>query len=55
LRCYRLPFANKIGIQYAWLTLALIMALTSIGPVVLIFKGQQWRARLGQPQFHKDI
>ncbi|KAI2463288.1 major facilitator superfamily domain-containing protein [Annulohypoxylon bovei var. microspora] len=52
---YALPFANRIGIQWAWITLALITALTSLGIVVLIFKGEQWRKRLGEPQFHKDI
>jgi uncharacterized membrane protein YhaH (DUF805 family) len=51
----RIPFASKIGIDWAWITLALIMALTSIGVVVLMFKGEKWRNKLGQPQFHKDI
>lgn len=51
----RIPFANEIGIDWAWITLALIMAVTSLGVVVLMFKGEKWRAKLGQPQFHKDI
>ncbi|KAI0889348.1 major facilitator superfamily domain-containing protein [Annulohypoxylon maeteangense] len=52
---YALPFANRIGVQWAWITLALITALTSIGIIVLMFKGEQWRKRLGKPQFHTDI
>jgi hypothetical protein len=50
-----LPFANEITIQWAWVTLALITAVTSLGIVVLMIKGEAWRKRLGQPQFHKDI
>ncbi|KIW90026.1 uncharacterized protein Z519_09456 [Cladophialophora bantiana CBS 173.52] len=52
---YALPFANEITIQWAWVTLALLTAVTSMGIVVLMFKGEEWRKRLGQPQFHKDI
>ncbi|KAK3937835.1 major facilitator superfamily domain, general substrate transporter [Diplogelasinospora grovesii] len=52
---YVLPFAAKIGIQYAWITFALITVLFSLGVVVLMFKGEGWRKKLGQPQFHKDI
>ena len=51
----RIPFANSIGIDWAWITLALITALTSLGVVVLMFRGEKWRMKLGQPQFHKDI
>lgn len=50
-----LPIANRIGIEWAWLTFALITILSSSGLVVLIFNGEKWRERLGQPQFHKDI
>ncbi|KAI1089544.1 major facilitator superfamily domain-containing protein [Rostrohypoxylon terebratum] len=52
---YALPFANRIGVQWAWITLGLIIALTSLSIIVLLFKGEQWRKRLGEPQFHKDI
>ncbi|KAF2099237.1 MFS general substrate transporter [Rhizodiscina lignyota] len=52
---YALPFANRIGIEWAWLTMALITVLASVGIVVLMFRGERWRERLGQPQFHKDI
>jgi hypothetical protein len=51
----RLPFASKIGIDWAWITLALITAFTSLGVVALMFRGEAWRKKLGQPQFHKDI
>jgi hypothetical protein len=51
----RLPFANRIGIDWAYITLALITACTSLGIIVLMYKGEQWRKMLGQPQFHKDI
>jgi hypothetical protein len=52
---FRLPFANEIGLEWAWFTLALITAVASVGIVVLMFKGEAWRHKLGQPQFHKDI
>ncbi|OAA63411.1 Major facilitator superfamily domain, general substrate transporter [Niveomyces insectorum RCEF 264] len=52
---YAIPFANRIGIEWAWITLALITAVTSLSTIVLMVKGEQWRVRLGQPQFHKDL
>lgn len=55
IRVSRLPFANRIGIDWAYITLALITAFTSLGIIVLMFKGEKWRKMLGQPQFHKDI
>ncbi|KAI1460428.1 major facilitator superfamily domain-containing protein [Annulohypoxylon moriforme] len=52
---YALPFANRIGVQWAWITLALITTLASLGIIVLMLKGEQWRKKLGEPEFHKDI
>ncbi len=50
-----IPFANRIGIEWAWTTFALITAVAFGGIIILMFKGEQWRKRLGQPQFHMDI
>lgn len=52
---YAINFANEIGIEWAWLTFALITMFTYAGIIVLMWKGEQWRKQLGTPQFHKDI
>lgn len=52
---YALPFASKVGIDWAWITLALLCALSSLGVVALMFCGEKWRKQMGQPNFHKDI
>jgi MFS family permease len=52
---YALPFAARVGIDWAWVTLALLCAVSSLGVVALMFRGEKWRKALGQPDFHKDI
>ncbi|RFU32211.1 hypothetical protein B7463_g4124, partial [Scytalidium lignicola] len=52
---YALPLADKVGIQNAWIIFAALILTSFIPTVVLLFKGEEWRKKFGQPQFHKDI
>ena len=52
---YQIPFAMKVGYDWAWITWALLIFASSSVVVLLYFKGEKWRATLGAPQFHKDI
>jgi hypothetical protein len=40
----RLPFGERIGIQYAWLTLALIVVVLLVPVVMLKVYGPSWRS-----------
>ncbi|KAJ5160603.1 uncharacterized protein N7482_007607 [Penicillium canariense] len=40
---YAIPFAERIGIQYAWLTFAIIVVILLIPVVFLKFQGPKWR------------
>jgi hypothetical protein len=53
--CLRLPLAAKVGIQDAWIIFAMFIVASSLPTILLIFKGEEWRIKMGQPQFHKDI
>ncbi|KAM0253121.1 hypothetical protein ACHAQJ_007397 [Trichoderma viride] len=52
---YAIPFANMIGIQDAWITLAMITFAFFLPLIPLYFKGAGWRKRLGNPNFHQDL
>ncbi|KAK7709690.1 hypothetical protein SLS57_008595 [Botryosphaeria dothidea] len=52
---YALPFAESVGVQWAWFTFAMIVFAAFSGVVLLMWKGQSWRERLGRPKFHEDI
>ncbi|KAH8821944.1 major facilitator superfamily domain-containing protein [Xylogone sp. PMI_703] len=52
---YALPLANKVGIQDAWIIFSMLIVASFLPTLLLIFKGEEWRKKLGQPQFHKDI
>lgn len=52
---YALPFAELIGVQDAWIVLAMIVVFFSFPLVQLYFKGESWRERLGHPTFHRDL
>ncbi|KAJ5818036.1 hypothetical protein N7474_003627 [Penicillium riverlandense] len=41
---YALPFGERIGIQYAWLTLALIVVVLLVPVVMLKVYGSRWRS-----------
>ncbi|KAH0528902.1 hypothetical protein TsFJ059_003713 [Trichoderma semiorbis] len=52
---YAIPFANLIGIEDAWITLAMITFAFFLPLIPLYYKGAEWRKRLGKPAFHQDL
>ncbi|OPB41848.1 MSF permease [Trichoderma guizhouense] len=52
---YAIPFANLIGIEDAWITLAMITFAFFLPLIPLYYKGAEWRKRLGKPTFHQDL
>ncbi|KAF3071717.1 hypothetical protein N5P37_012011 [Trichoderma harzianum] len=52
---YAIPFANMIGIEDAWITLAMITFAFFLPLIPLYYKGAEWRKRLGKPTFHQDL
>lgn len=52
---YMIPFANATNYGTAWGVFAIIDFVLYGGVVALILRGQQWRAKLGEPDFHKEI
>lgn len=52
---YAIPFANLIGIEDAWITLAMITFAFFLPLIPLYYKGADWRKRLGKPTFHQDL
>ena len=52
---WALNFGNAIGFGKAWGILAAIWFLAFLPVGLLIFKGEDWRHRMGQPNFHRDI
>lgn len=53
----RIPFGDKIGYQYAWLTFALLNVIFLVPMIMLRFYGIRWRNSSWQkpPTFHNDI
>ncbi|KAK6382786.1 hypothetical protein LTS17_003455 [Exophiala oligosperma] len=54
---YAIPFGDKIGYQYAWLTFALLNVIFLVPMIMLRFYGIRWRNSSWQkpPTFHNDI
>lgn len=52
---YAVPFAELIGVQNAWIVLAMIPVFFSLPIILLFFKGEKWRIKLGLPDFHNDL
>ena len=52
---YALPLAEEINVQDAWITFAFVTVAFSLPVIVLIFKGEGWRRRFGQPSWHQDL
>lgn len=52
---YMVPFALDSTWGVAWSVLAIINATLFIGIIALMWRGQQWRQRLGQPSFNMDL
>lgn len=43
LTCLSLPLGESVGIQYAWLIFALIVAVLLVPVVMLRYYGRKWR------------
>jgi MFS family permease len=52
---YMIPFGVATTYGVAWSVMAIISIVLYAGIVLLMWKGREWRERLGQPNFHKDL
>jgi hypothetical protein len=52
---YMLPFAKATSFGVAWAVLAVISVVLYGGVGLLMWRGREWRERMGQPDFHKDL
>ncbi|TKX19743.1 MFS transporter-like protein 147 [Elsinoe australis] len=52
---YMTPFAEETTYGIAWAVMAIIGLALYAGFVALMFKGRQWREKLGEPSFDRDI
>lgn len=49
------PFAVATTYGIAWAVLAIINAVLFIGIILLMWRGREWREKLGRPNFDKDL
>jgi hypothetical protein len=52
---YALPFVAAIGVQNAWIVLALIVVVFFLPLIPLYLWGGKWRERLEYPAFNYDL
>ncbi|CRG86014.1 Polyamine transporter 3 [Talaromyces islandicus] len=52
---YALPFVVAVGVQDAWIVLALTIVVFFFPLVPLYLWGAKWRERLGNPAFNSDL
>src|ERR1700722_16946989 len=52
---YAIPLSVRIGVQNAWILLAMLNFLFFLPMIALMWKGEKWRLALGQPKFHRDL
>jgi hypothetical protein len=52
---YMVPFALATTWGVAWSVMAIINAVLFAGILVLMWRGQYWREKLGAPQFDRDL
>jgi hypothetical protein len=45
---YAIPFAQLVGVQNAWIVMALITVFFFLPLIPLFFRGEEWRKRLGK-------
>jgi len=55
LAFYAVPFAERTTWGVAWGIFAVIDAVFFLGIILLMWKGKQWRERLGTPKFDRDL
>ncbi|KAK5126327.1 hypothetical protein LTR85_010563 [Meristemomyces frigidus] len=52
---YMIPFAAATTWGVAWSVMAVIQAVLFGGVVLLMWRGKEWRERLGAPEFDRDL
>lgn len=52
---WAIPFGRAVGYDWAWLTFALLLLTFFVPIVLLMVKGERWRAKLGTPEFHRYL
>ncbi|MCJ1286218.1 hypothetical protein MMC26_005563 [Xylographa opegraphella] len=52
---YMIPFATATTYGVAWSVLAVLDAVLYLGIVLLMWRGREWRERMGPPNFDRDI
>ncbi|MCJ1393748.1 hypothetical protein MMC18_006624 [Xylographa bjoerkii] len=52
---YAIPFAEATTYGIAWGTFAIIHVAFFTGIITLLWKGQKWRQKLGEPSFDRDL
>lgn len=52
---YMLPFAAATTFGVAWSVMAIIQAVLFIGILLLMWRGREWREKMGRPKFDKDL
>lgn len=52
---FAIPFAQKSGYGWAWLTFAILTFLSFVPIGLLMVYGARWRKRLGEPTFDRYI
>jgi hypothetical protein len=51
----QIPFARETTYGVAWSVMALINMSLFAGIILLMFKGEKWRNKLGEPNFARDL
>ncbi|KAF9446142.1 hypothetical protein P691DRAFT_674213, partial [Macrolepiota fuliginosa MF-IS2] len=46
---YSIPFGDKIGYQWSFVVFGIICVVTFLPVVLLMFKGEEWRMKMGVP------
>ncbi|KAH8802470.1 major facilitator superfamily domain-containing protein [Xylogone sp. PMI_703] len=52
---YAVPFAEATTYGIAWTVFAIINAVLYVNLIILMWKGAEWRKKLGKPDFDKDL
>ncbi|KIW74639.1 hypothetical protein Z517_11409 [Fonsecaea pedrosoi CBS 271.37] len=52
---YAIPWAEESGVLNAWVAMAFIDVAFFLPLLLLFFRGEDWRMKLGEPKFHRDL
>ena len=51
----KIPFATATTFGTAWTTIAMINFVLYAGVILLMWRGAEWRKKMGQPNFDRTI